>query len=139
MTSQELRVYTAREAAAVLKCKASWLKEQARRRQIPFTMIGGSYHFTAAHVAEIAAIFEVRPRTETGPRPHPSRARAGQPGSITEPTDPGREPARLVARPPRAYRGPPAPGGLARCHLRREYDKHLAPRQSRTGGALLFF
>jgi hypothetical protein len=57
----EVVVYTADEAAAILKCKPSWLKEKARRRQIPFTMPGGSYGWTPGHLAEIIRLFEHRP------------------------------------------------------------------------------
>ena len=45
----------------MLRCSEWWVKEQARRRRIPFSWIGGSYLFTAEHVAEIVRLFEVRP------------------------------------------------------------------------------
>jgi hypothetical protein len=70
-TSDELRIYvtietrhawTTTEAARKLGCKPSWLQEKARRREIPYTMLSGAYHFTSAHLDEIAAIYEVRPR-----------------------------------------------------------------------------
>jgi excisionase family DNA binding protein len=73
-TSNELRIYviietrhawTTAEAAKNLGCTASWLKEMARRREIPYTMLSGAYHFTSAHLDEIAAIYEVRPRGAT--------------------------------------------------------------------------
>jgi hypothetical protein len=45
----------------MLGCSEWWVKEQARKRRIPFSWIGVSYRFTSAHVAEIIAAFEVRP------------------------------------------------------------------------------
>lgn len=49
------------EIAEALGCSEWWVKEQARRRRIPFTRVGGAYRFTADHVAEIVALFEERP------------------------------------------------------------------------------
>ncbi|WP_433082730.1 helix-turn-helix domain-containing protein [Dactylosporangium sp. CA-052675] len=49
------------EVAKILDCSEWWVKEQARRRRIPFAWIGGSYRFTDEHLAEIIRIFEVRP------------------------------------------------------------------------------
>ena len=43
----EPRVYDAEEAAAVLHCRPSWLKEQARQRRISFLLVGRSYRWTA--------------------------------------------------------------------------------------------
>ncbi|MCO5973753.1 helix-turn-helix domain-containing protein [Actinoallomurus soli] len=43
-------LHTPDEAAEKLRCKPSWLKEQARKRRIPFTFIGGAYRFTDAHL-----------------------------------------------------------------------------------------
>jgi hypothetical protein len=60
-------VYTAAEAAAILKVTESWLREMARRREIPYSMLAGSYHFTGAHLEEIVRLFE-RP-AETAPPP----------------------------------------------------------------------
>lgn len=62
------RVYTAAEASVLLRCKASWLEDQARRRRIPFSMIGGSYRFSDQHVAEIIAIYEQRPEDAAPPK-----------------------------------------------------------------------
>ena len=66
-------VYTADEAAAILKCTASWLKEQARRRKIPFTKIGGSYRWTSAHLEEIIRLGEHQPEPQFPPRPYARR------------------------------------------------------------------
>jgi len=68
-------VYTADEAAAILKCTANWLKEQARKRKIPFTKIGGAYRWTPAHLQEIIRLGEHQP--EPGFRPGPPRRGAG--------------------------------------------------------------
>lgn len=60
---------TAEEAAARIGggCKTRWLKEKARRREIPFVMIGGAYAFTDAHLDEIIAILS-RPAAPQSPR-----------------------------------------------------------------------
>jgi excisionase family DNA binding protein len=54
-------LYTAEEAAHVLRVRRSWLERQAAARKIPFTMLGGSYRFTAAHLDQIVCIFESLP------------------------------------------------------------------------------
>lgn len=54
-------LYRPAEIAEALGCSEWWVKEQARRRRIPFTRVGGSYRFTAKHYAEIVATFEERP------------------------------------------------------------------------------
>lgn len=56
-----LSVHTLEEAAAILRVKKSWLERQAAARKIPFTMLGGSYRFTAAHLAAIVRIHEKSP------------------------------------------------------------------------------
>ena len=53
--------YRPAEVAALLHCSEWWIKEQARRRRIPYCWIGGGYRFTPEHVAEIGRLFEVRP------------------------------------------------------------------------------
>ena len=49
------------EVAKMLRCSEWWIKEQARKRRIPFSWIGGSYLFTDDHVAEIIRLFEEPP------------------------------------------------------------------------------
>ena len=93
MTDQPVRVYDPDEAAIILRCKASWLKEQARRREIPFTMIGGAYRWTDEHLAEIVRLGEHVPATL--PTRIPRRA-ASADGSVP----------LLRARPPRRARAP---------------------------------
>jgi len=54
----EIRIYTKEEAAEILRVKVSWLERRAAARQIPFTMLGGAYRFTDAHLAEIVHLNE---------------------------------------------------------------------------------
>ena len=56
---------TAEEAATALRVKASWLERQAASRNIPFTMLGGCYRFTAEHLCRIVEIFEAIPAHPT--------------------------------------------------------------------------
>lgn len=51
-------IHTLEEAATILRVKKSWLERQAAARKIPFTMLGGSYHFTTAHLAAIVRLHE---------------------------------------------------------------------------------
>jgi hypothetical protein len=60
-----ITVFTLPEAAAILRVKPSWLERRAAGRAIPFTMLGGSYHFTADHLAAIIAQHENRPALAT--------------------------------------------------------------------------
>jgi hypothetical protein len=88
--------HAADQAAAIIggSCKGSWLKQQARDGKIPYTLIGGAYHFTDEQIAETLRIFEVRPR-EVRP-----------PGARRNPVLPkpasGRDHAQLEARASRA-------------------------------------
>lgn len=83
------RLYTPDEAAQILRCKASWLKEQARQRLIPFTMVAGSYRFTLDHLAQIVTANEHEPTD------------APLPGRRHKTDDPPAETVRLRARRPR--------------------------------------
>lgn len=65
--SDPLTVYTADEAALILKVKPSWLERQAAARRIPFTMLGGAYRFTAEHLRQILAEFEQTPNPTRNP------------------------------------------------------------------------
>jgi hypothetical protein len=60
-----IAVHTLDEAAAILRVKPSWLERQAAARKIPFTMLGGSYHFTSDHLIAIIRQYEKRPVTAT--------------------------------------------------------------------------
>jgi Helix-turn-helix domain len=87
-------LYTAAEVASALRCSTWWVKEQARRRRIPYAWIGGSYLFTAEHITEIVRRFEVQPADRV--------AEVFAPRGSSQPTN--TEPAtvvRLRARPPR--------------------------------------
>jgi hypothetical protein len=86
-------VYDADEASVILRCKASWLKAKARERKIPFTMIGGAYRWTDAHLAEIIRLGEVVPAVPA----QRSRRSAGPAGPQVP---------LLQARPPRRARSP---------------------------------
>ncbi|GAA1879691.1 helix-turn-helix domain-containing protein [Asanoa iriomotensis] len=60
-TSAPTTFYRPAEVAERLRCSVWWVKEQARRRRIPYCWIGGSYRFTEEHISEIARLFEVEP------------------------------------------------------------------------------
>lgn len=51
-------LYTADEAAVMLRVKPRWLKRQAAARKVPFTMLAGSYRFSARHLEEIMRMHE---------------------------------------------------------------------------------
>lgn len=72
------QVHTLDEAAAILRVKKSWLERQAAARKIPFTMLGGSYHFTAAHLAAIVRIHEQMPAPSTAPSQPTTQQRRGR-------------------------------------------------------------
>ena len=61
--------YRPAEVAAMPHCSTWWVKEQARKRRIPYCWIGGGYRFTPVHIAEIARISEVRPIDAVTPKP----------------------------------------------------------------------
>lgn len=90
--------YRPNEVAKILRCSEWWVKEQARKRRIPFSWIGGRYLFTDEHILEIVKIFET----------WPTRGQAVTVGSHAIP-QPRREMstaqiASLKARPPRRAR-----------------------------------
>ena len=92
-------VYRPAEVARLLRCSPWWVKEQARRRRIPFCWIGGSYLFTEEHVAAIVRLFEVQPGDDISPtsrRGQAVRPSTGDDGDVI--------PIRLRARPPRRVR-----------------------------------
>jgi excisionase family DNA binding protein len=97
-----LAVYTLNEAAEVLRVKPSWLERQAAARKVPFTMLGGSYRFTADHLAAIITQHENRPGPVVlaSPVSHPH-----VPRSTTHPND---SPASTLRPRPVARRRPAA-------------------------------
>jgi len=88
-----LTLYTAEEAAEVLRVRTSWLERQAAARKVPFTMLGGCYRFTADHLAQIVRIFEAAPTAAVPAASTPistSRSHRGKPAG----TAPGAAPLR---------------------------------------------
>ena len=79
------QIHTLEEAAAILRVKKSWLERQAAARKIPFTMLGGTYHFTSEHLAAIVRLHEQAPTPATLPTPMSTRRRPAsrQPGPQT--------------------------------------------------------
>ncbi len=92
--------YRAAEVARMLRCSEWWIKEQARRRRIPYAWIGGSYLFTEEHIAAIVRLFEVLP-SDDAPAVHRRGPADRQPSGGK---DEGATPIRLRARPPRRSR-----------------------------------
>ncbi|MCX4989480.1 MULTISPECIES: helix-turn-helix domain-containing protein [unclassified Streptomyces] len=90
--------YSPAEIAEALDCSEWWVKEQVRRRRIPFIRSGSGYRFTKSHVEEIFHIFEERPDQANAPdgRAISTRRREGAPMDM--PT------VRLRARRPRRAR-----------------------------------
>lgn len=87
------------EVARMLRCSEWWLKEQARRRRIPYAWIGGSYLFTDEHITEIIRRFEVHPVEPADlvdMQLPPARRAPAQPEDVSA--------VRLRARPPRRTR-----------------------------------
>ena len=61
LTMEPSRLLKPDEVARWLGCSEWWVKEQARRRRIPFLRSGSGYRFTRSHVEEIFQILEERP------------------------------------------------------------------------------
>jgi excisionase family DNA binding protein len=78
-------LYTAEEAAAILRVKRSWLERQAAGRKIPFTMLGGGYRFTSTHLAEIVLMYEETPAPQIDVSAPSRIRRGGTPGRATGP------------------------------------------------------
>jgi len=94
-------LYTADEAALMLRVKPRWLKRQAAARKVPFTMLAGSYRFSARHLEEITRMHERAPESagsSEAPRQRPHRHRAvGTANGSDAPLRP-RPAARRLAR-----------------------------------------
>jgi hypothetical protein len=58
------RLYTAAEAAGILKVRESWLKTKAAARLIPCTFIGKHLRFSDDDIAEIMKAGARQPITE---------------------------------------------------------------------------
>ena len=94
-------LYTADEAALVLRVKPRWLKRQAAARKVPFTMLAGSYRFSARHLEEIMRIHEKAPGSEVPsevPRQRPRRHRAVGAANASDAPLRSRPAARRLAR-----------------------------------------
>ena len=50
------------EAAVLLNVPESWLRKKVSARAVPFALLGRHVRFTAAHLEEIVAAGEQRPR-----------------------------------------------------------------------------
>lgn len=86
------------DVAAILRCSEWWVKEQARKRRIPYAWIGGGYRFTDEHVAAIIRAAEVLPGA-VAPAAIPVPVRRPEPApAVVEPV------TRLRARTPRRAR-----------------------------------
>jgi hypothetical protein len=90
--------YRPAQVAERLQCSEWWVKEQARRRRIPFCWIGGGYLFTEEHIVAILQRFEVQAvdgeaSVSAMPPPRPRL-----------PAQSADAPATLRARPPRRAR-----------------------------------
>lgn len=68
-------LYTAEEAAAILRVKKSWLERQAAARKVPFAMLGGAYRFTLGHLVAIVQMHEQAPDPLAELRNRDARAR----------------------------------------------------------------
>ncbi len=94
--TQRAAYYRPAEVARMLRCSEWWVKEQARRRRIPYAWIGGSYLFTDEHVSAIVRLFEVQPEPSGVPVGVASPRRRDVGTRLTD--------AALVARVPRRVR-----------------------------------
>ena len=56
----DMTFYRPAQVAERLHCSEWWVKEQARRRRIPYCWIGGGYLFTEEHIVAILRRFEVQ-------------------------------------------------------------------------------
>ncbi|MGW9637482.1 helix-turn-helix domain-containing protein [Nocardiopsis alba] len=57
-----IRVLTLDQVADQLQVKPSWLRARCEGREVPFTMLGGSYRFTETHVEAIVQQYEQAPK-----------------------------------------------------------------------------
>ncbi|MEO6090814.1 MAG: hypothetical protein ABIQ18_47700 [Umezawaea sp.] len=94
MTSELPRLHTPEAVAEALGCSTWWLKDQARKRRVPFVKVAGAYRFTGDHLAEIIRSFEQRPEHTQQTTTGGSVRRRSQPPSTTPVT-------QLSARRPR--------------------------------------
>jgi hypothetical protein len=91
-------VHTLDEAAEILRVRGSWLERQAAARKIPFTMLGGAYHFTAEHLAAIVRQHEITPAERAQPASDATRSRRPARSSDRPTAYPSVEPLRARPR-----------------------------------------
>jgi excisionase family DNA binding protein len=96
-------LYTAEEAAEILRVKKSWLERQAAARKVPFTMLGGAYRFSLAHLVATVQMHEQATDSLTKIRDGGSRARRAR---MPQPAV-SRESALLRPRPRTGRIAPP--------------------------------
>ncbi|WP_158840939.1 helix-turn-helix domain-containing protein [Saccharothrix deserti] len=101
------RLHTPQEIADALGCSEWWVKEQARRRRIPFVMVGGAYRFSSKHLDEIVATFEQRPED----RGQPATTTAAPRRRVVQRTTAPAPVAQLRSRPQRGNRAGGRAGG----------------------------
>ena len=65
-------VFTVDEAAVILRVTKSWLERKAAARRIPFSMLGGSYHFSPDHLRWIISAYEKAPTVSAEPAMQPA-------------------------------------------------------------------
>lgn len=95
------RLYYPSDIAKALGMSEWWVKEQARKRRIPFTRPGRAYRFTSEQFAEILQLFEGRPASTAAVQPIRSGTPAVRPATAPRPVRQTTAPLRLRARPPR--------------------------------------
>ena len=71
------QLYTAAEAASVLKVRESWLKTKASARLIPCTFVGKHLRFSDGDIAEIMKAGARQPVTASEQRSHGHLLEAG--------------------------------------------------------------
>jgi len=94
-------LYTADEAALMLRVKPRWLKRQAAARKVPFTMLAGSYRFSDRHLEEITQMHEKASEpagSSEVPRQRPHRHRAAGATNGSDTPLRSRPAARRLAR-----------------------------------------
>ncbi|MET9952361.1 DNA-binding protein [Streptomyces sp. NPDC006339] len=80
------RLHKPEEIAESLGCSTWWLKEQARKKNIPAVKIAGAWRFTDQHHAEILRQFEIAasptPQTSTSTRSTATERYAADPAPV---------------------------------------------------------
>ncbi|MCX4780012.1 helix-turn-helix domain-containing protein [Streptomyces sp. NBC_01264] len=101
------RLYSPSDIAKALGMSEWWVKEQARKRRIPFTQPGRAYRFTGEQFAEILHLFEARPSANARVQQTSTHTPAVRGATVPKPVRQDPAPQRLRARPPRRIAMPP--------------------------------